>query len=106
MSKDPIVFAMANPIPEIMPDEAKKAGSRIVASGRSDFANQINNVLIFPGFFRGLLDNGIIKITDKMKLHAALALADVIKKPTEDKIIPDVFNKEIVEVISNSLKNN
>jgi malate dehydrogenase (oxaloacetate-decarboxylating) len=104
MNNKPIIFAMANPIPEIMPNLAKKAGAAIVATGRSDFANQLNNVLVFPGIFRGALDNGVKQITDQMKLRAAKALAGLIKKPTAQKIIPDVFDKRVVKAISRVIK--
>ncbi|KKU53605.1 MAG: Malate dehydrogenase [Candidatus Moranbacteria bacterium GW2011_GWE2_47_10] len=87
MAKDAIVFAMSNPVPEIMPEEAKKGGAAIVATGRSDYPNQINNVLAFPGIFRGALDNHVRKITDAHKLKAATALASLVKNPTRDKII-------------------
>ncbi len=104
MNAKPIVFAMANPIPEIMPAEAKKAGAYIVATGRSDFPNQLNNVLVFPGIFRGVLDNNIKQITEKMKLKAALALANYIKKPTSDKIIPSPLDKKVAQAIAKSIK--
>jgi malate dehydrogenase (oxaloacetate-decarboxylating) len=104
MKTDPIIFAMANPIPEIMPDIAKKAGARVVATGRSDFANQLNNVLVFPGIFRGALDNGVKQITEKMKLNASYALASLIKNPTADKIIPDVFDKRVMKAVSGVIK--
>ena len=105
MNKDPIVFAMANPVPEIMPDEAKKAGAAVVATGRSDFPNQINNVLGFPGIFRGALDNNIKKITLEMKLRAAKSLAALIKKPTADYIIPSPFDKRVVKAVARAIKN-
>ena len=95
MSEGAIVFAMANPDPEIMPDEALEAGAAIVASGRSDFANQINNVLAFPGVFRGALDASAKEITEEMKLAAARALADVVDSPSSTEIIPDVFNPNV-----------
>ena len=104
MNPQAIVFAMANPVPEIMPDEAKQAGAAIVATGRSDFKNQINNVLAFPGIFRGLLDSQARQVTEKMKLAAAQTLASLVKKPTPDKIIPAVFEKNIAKKIANSLK--
>ncbi len=100
MAKDPIVFAMANPDPEIMPDIAKKAGAAIVATGRSDFPNQINNVLAFPGIFRGALDNNVKRITEKHKVKAAEALASIVKKPTASEIIPSPLNPKIVPIIS------
>ena len=88
MAKDAIVFAMANPIPEIMPDLAREAGAVIVGTGRSDFPNQINNSLVFPGVFRGALDAGATRITTRMKLAAAEALAALVVEPTVDKVIP------------------
>ncbi len=105
MNKDAIIIAMANPTPEIFPDVAKKAGAAIVATGRSDFPNQINNVLIFPGFFRGLLDAGITKITTEMKLRASEGLASVVKNPTPDKIIPSPFDPEVVDAVARSVNN-
>jgi malate dehydrogenase (oxaloacetate-decarboxylating) len=100
MAKNPIIFAMANPVPEIMPDIAKKAGAAIVATGRSDFPNQINNVLAFPGIFRGALDHNITKITEKHKVAAAEALAKLVKKPTAENIIPSPFDKKITPAVS------
>ncbi len=106
MSDDAIVFAMANPVPEIMPDEAKKGGARVVATGRSDFANQINNVLVFPGIFRGALDARAGAITEEMKVAAAKAIASVVKDDelAEDYIIPNSFNKNVVSVVANAVK--
>lgn len=99
----PIVFAMANPVPEIMPDEAKKGGAEIVATGRSDFPNQINNALCFPGIFRAALDVRAKSITEEMKLAAAEALASTIN-PTRKKIIPDIFDKRVVKNITKAVK--
>lgn len=104
MNKDAIVFAMANPTPEIMPDIALKAGAMVVATGRSDFPNQVNNVLGFPGIFRGALDNNVIQITQAMELKAAKNLAGLIKKPNPELIIPDPFNKDVVEAVSQAIK--
>jgi len=104
MNEKAIVFAMANPVPEIMPQQAKEAGAAIAATGRSDFKNQINNVLVFPGVFRGLLDSQAKQVTDQMKLAAAQALASLVKKPTPDKILPSVFEKNIVKKIALSIK--
>ena len=104
MNTDAIVFAMANPIPEIMPDEAKKGGARIVATGRSDFANQLNNVLVFPGIFRGALDNNVREITQKHKLKAATAIADLVKNPKSGKIIPEALDKKVVKAVANVFK--
>lgn len=100
MAKDPIIFAMANPIPEIMPDEAKKAGAVIVATGRSDFANQVNNSLAFPGIFRGALDNRVHQITDEHKIAAAEAIASLVPNPTPEEIIPGPFTLGLVEAVS------
>ena len=105
MNKEAIVFAMSNPMPEIMPDEAKKGGAAIVATGRSDFANQINNVLAFPGIFRGALDNRVRKITDTHKLKAAKALANLVKKPTRGRIIPEALDRKAVKAVANVFKN-
>lgn len=100
MAKDPIVFAMANPIPEIMPDEAAKAGVAIMATGRSDFPNQVNNALAFPGIFRGALDNKVSQITDQHKIAAAEAIAALVEKPSPDNIIPPVTDERLVPAIS------
>lgn len=103
MDKDPIVIAMANPVPEIMPDEAKAAGATVVATGRSDFPNQVNNSLAFPGIFRGALDHHVRQITDEHKIAAAVALATLIKNPTPDKIIPGPFDEVILEAVSSAI---
>lgn len=100
MAKDPIIFAMANPNPEILPDEAKKAGAAVVATGRSDFPNQVNNSLAFPGIFRGALDNEVHKITEKHKIAAAETIAELVNSPTADKIIPTVHEKRLVPSIA------
>ena len=102
MAKDPIVFAMANPVPEIMPDEAKAAGAAIVATGRSDFPNQINNVLVFPGIFRGALMVEAKQIVEEMKLAAAKAIASLVSEEelNAEFIIPGVFYKRVAEVVS------
>ncbi len=104
MNNDPIIFAMANPIPEIMPDEAKKAGASIIATGRSDFPNQLNNVLVFPGLFKWALKNRVVKITDEHKLKAAQALANYVKNPTLDEIIPSPLDKWVADVIASVIK--
>lgn len=104
MNKNPIIFAMANPVPEIMPDLAKEAGAKIVATGRSDFPNQVNNALVFPGIFRGVLDSRAKQITEEMKLESAKALASIITEPSEDEIIPDIFNPKVVEAVANAVK--
>ena len=100
MAKDPIIFAMANPTPEIMPDEAKAAGAAIVATGRSDFPNQVNNALAFPGIFRGALDNKVRQITDEHKIAAAEVIAQLVKNPTVDEIIPPVGDDRLVPAIA------
>lgn len=102
MAKDAIVFAMANPTPEIMPDEAKKGGAKVVATGRSDFPNQINNVLVFPGIFRGALDARATDITEEMKIAAVKAIADIIKPEelTEDYIIPGAFDERVADNVA------
>lgn len=104
MAGQPIVFAMANPIPEIMPEEALEGGAVVVATGRSDYPNQINNVLAFPGIFRGALDARVRIITDEHKLKAAKAIAALIKKPTSAKIIPGALNPKVVKVVSKIFK--
>lgn len=104
MHADPLIFAMANPIPEIMPDEARAAGARIIATGRSDFPNQVNNVLAFPGIFRGAFDAEAEKITDAMKLAAARALAGYLEKPTEERFIPDPLDKNVAKVVARAVK--
>ena len=103
MNAESIIFAMANPIPEIMPDVAKKAGAAIVATGRSDFDNQINNALVFPGIFRGLLDGKTKKIDMNLKKKIAIALAYCVKKPIKNKIIPSITEKKVVKVISEAV---
>lgn len=103
MNPEPIIFAMANPDPEILPPEAKAGGAAIIATGRSDFPNQINNVLIFPGLFRGLLDAGITKIDTALKLRVAEGLADIVEHPTAEYIIPSAFDKNVVKVVSQAV---
>lgn len=102
MAKDPIIFAMANPTPEIMPDVAKAGGARVVATGRSDFPNQINNVLVFPGIFRGALDVRATDITEEMKLAASRAIASLItpEELNEEYIIPSPFDKRVCSVVA------
>lgn len=104
MAEKPVVFALANPVPEIMPQEAKEAGAFVVATGRSDFPNQINNVLGFPGIFRGALDRNIKKITPQIKLRAAQKLASLVEKPTPDSIIPSVFDKRVVKAVASTVR--
>ena len=102
MAKDPIIFAMANPTPEIMPDEAKAGGARIVATGRSDFPNQINNVLVFPGIFRGALDARATGITEPMKVAAAKAIASIVtdEELNEEYIIPNPFDDRVAPAVA------
>lgn len=104
MNKDAIVFAMSNPVPEIMPEEAIKGGAMVVATGRSDYPNQINNVLAFPGLFRGALDTRTKKITEKHKVAAAVALASLVKKPNRGKIIPDALDPKAAKVVAGVFK--
>lgn len=103
MNKDPIIFAMANPVPEIMPEDAKKAGAKIVATGRSDYPNQVNNVLAFPGVFRGALDCKAKRINNQMKISAAYALANYVKNPGDKNIIPDVLDKNVTKVVADAV---
>ncbi len=106
MNHDAILFAMANPIPEIMPDEAKKAGARIVGTGRSDFPNQVNNVIAFPGIFKGALEGRAHQITEEMKLAAALAIAGLVdeKELSEDNILPEAFNPKVASTVASAIK--
>jgi malate dehydrogenase (oxaloacetate-decarboxylating) len=104
MSMSPIVFALANPVPEIMPDVAKEAGVAVIATGRSDFPNQVNNALAFPGIFRGALDNGVKKITDEHKIAAAEALAGLVDNPTADTVIPSPFDERVVPAVSKVIR--
>ena len=105
MAKDPIIFACANPIPEILPDEAKTAGAAVIGTGRSDFPNQVNNALCYPGIFRGALDVRASEITEDMKVAAAYALAPVISDDeiTADYILPDAFEPSVVESIAKAV---
>lgn len=100
MANKPVVFALANPTPEIMPDEARSAGVAVIATGRSDFPNQVNNALAFPGIFRGALDNGVTKITDDHKIAASEALASLVETPTADEIIPSPFDERVVPMVA------
>lgn len=104
MAPQPIVFALANPIPEIMPEDAMRAGAAVVATGRSDYPNQINNALVFPGIFRGALDRGVRDITEDMKLAAAQKLARLVKKPTADMVIPSVLDASVAKAIASAIK--
>ncbi len=106
MNKDSILFAMANPVPEIMPDLAKEAGARVVGTGRSDFPNQVNNVVAFPGIFKGALEGRATQITEEMKLAAANAIAGLVPESElgEDNIMPEAFNPKVAEVVANAVK--
>lgn len=104
MAPNPIIFALANPDPEILPDVAKKAGAAVVATGRSDFANQVNNALAFPGIFRGALDHNVRKITDEHKIAAAETLAKLVENPTPDEIIPLIFAENLAEKVAAVIK--
>ena len=106
MNEDAIIFAMANPVPEIMPDLAKKAGARIVGTGRSDFPNQINNVVAFPGIFRGALEGRASQITEEMKMAAAIAIAGVVPEDeiTEENIMPEAFDPKVADVVAQAVK--
>ena len=106
MNSDAIIFAMANPIPEIMPDIAKAAGAKVIGTGRSDFPNQVNNVVAFPGIFKGALEGRATQITEDMKLAAAIAIASLIsdEELSEDKILPDVFDSRVADVVSQAVK--
>lgn len=108
MNKDAILFAMANPVPEIMPDAAKKAGARVVGTGRSDFPNQVNNVVAFPGIFKGALEGRASQITEEMKLAAAHAIAGLVDDAdlNEDNILPEAFDPRVAEVVSSAIKAN
>ena len=106
MTRDSILFAMANPIPEIMPDVAKAAGARVVGTGRSDFPNQVNNVVAFPGIFKGALEGRATQITEEMKLAAAEAIAGLVPadKLSDDNIMPEAFDPQVAEVVANAVK--
>ena len=106
MNKDAILFAMANPVPEIMPDLAKKAGAKVVGTGRSDFPNQVNNVVAFPGIFKGALEERATQITEEMKLAAALAIASLVPEDelNEDNIMPEAFDPRVADVVSAAVK--
>ena len=106
MNRDAILFAMANPVPEIMPDLAKKAGAKVVGTGRSDFPNQVNNVVAFPGIFKGALEGRATQITEEMKLAAALAIAGLVSEEelNEDNIMPQPFDPRVADVVANAVK--
>ena len=108
MNKDAVIFAMANPVPEIMPDLAKKAGARVIGTGRSDFPNQVNNVLVFPGIFKGALEGKARQITEDMKLTAARALASLVsdEELSEDFILPEAFDPRVADVVSEAVREN
>lgn len=108
MNKDAIIFAMANPVPEIMPDVAKAAGARVVGTGRSDFPNQVNNVIAFPGIFKGALEGRAKQITEKMKLAAATAIANLIPDDelSDENILPEAFHPTVAEVVAEAVKSN
>jgi probable NAD-dependent malic enzyme 4 len=104
MAPNPIIFAMANPIPEIMPEVAKEAGAQIIGTGRSDYPNQVNNVLAFPGIFKGVLKYGKKQITEDMKIKAAEAIAGYIKNPSVDEILPNPLDKGVADVVAEAMK--
>jgi malate dehydrogenase (oxaloacetate-decarboxylating) len=104
MNRDAIVFAMANPVPEIWPDVAKKGGAAVIGTGRSDFPNQINNVLAFPGIFRGALDARATRITDEMKIAAAHAIANSVPKPQRDRIMPNILDKAVTKAVAKAVE--
>lgn len=106
MNKDAILFAMANPVPEIMPDVAKAAGAKVIGTGRSDFPNQINNVVAFPGIFKGALEGRAAQITEEMKLAAAEAIAALVppEQLSEDFIMPEAFDPRVAQAVSQAVK--
>lgn len=104
MAEKPVVFALSNPTPEIMPDVAKQAGVAVLATGRSDFPNQVNNAIAFPGIFRGALDNGVTQITDEHKIATAEVIASLVENPTADEIIPSVFDERLVPEIAKVIR--
>lgn len=105
MNADPIIFALSNPEPEIMPEEAKLGGARIIATGRSDFPNQVNNVLAFPGLFKGALEARIPQIEHKHLIAVSEALAHYVAEPNPEMIIPSALDKGVAEVVANAVKN-
>lgn len=104
MAKDPVIFALANPAPEIMPAVAEAAGVAVIATGRSDFPNQVNNAIAFPGIFRGALDHHVRQITDEHKVAAALAIASLIETPTSHEIIPSLFDTRVAEAVADVIR--
>ena len=105
MNKDAFIFAMANPVPEIMPDLAKAAGAKVVGTGRSDFPNQVNNVVAFPGIFKGALEGRATQITEEMKLAAANAIAGLVadEELNENNILPEAFDPRVADVVSHAV---
>ena len=103
MAKDPVVFAMANPIPEIWPDDARAAGAAVVGTGRSDFPNQVNNSLVFPGVFRGALDSHATRVTTSMKLAAGQALADLVAEPTPENVLPWSLDRQVAQTVAKAV---
>jgi len=104
MAQKPIVFALSNPVPEIFPEDALGAGAAVVATGRSDYPNQINNVLAFPGIFKGAFEHEVRQITDSMKVKAAKAIAKLVLKPTAQKIVPTVFDRQVAKAVAQVIK--
>lgn len=104
MNDDAIIFAMSNPTPEITPDEARRGGAKVIGTGRSDFPNQVNNVLAFPGIFRGAIDARATRISSRMKLAAAHALADAVGEPSPERVIPDPLDKSIADTVATAVK--
>lgn len=106
MNRDSILFTLANPIPEIMPDLAKEAGARVIGTGRSDFPNQVNNVLVFPGIFKGALEGRAERITEEMKLAAAIALSRLVPEDriSEENILPQAFDPGVAEAVSEAVR--
>jgi malate dehydrogenase (oxaloacetate-decarboxylating) len=103
MNTDPIIFALAHPMPEILPADAFRAGAVIVGTGRNDFPNQINYALAFPGIFRGALDVSATRISDEMKVAAAHALANYIKRPRKDRLLPQILDRKVVKVVARAV---
>ena len=103
MAKDPVVFAMANPIPEIWPDDARAAGAAVVGTGRSDFPNQVNNSLVFPGVFRGALDSHATQVTTRMKLAASQALANLVAEPTPENVLPWSLDRQVAQTVARAV---
>ncbi|MBQ6094455.1 MAG: NAD-dependent malic enzyme, partial [Lachnospiraceae bacterium] len=106
MNRDAIIFALSNPVPEIMPDIAKAAGAKVVGTGRSDFPNQVNNVVAFPGIFKGALEGRAPQITEEMKLAAALAIASLVPEEelSEDNVMPEAFNPKVADLVAEAVK--